>query len=160
MLHSALPLAFTVELRMLVETELHRAADYLQRIDVTVGLGYDQPIDATRLAVRRSPVVLGSLRYGLDLLRSEPAQQILVGANDAARNDMMQLAALDHSGVVVGGGSVDHILIHVIALSKLQCILYDSADVLFGVSAVEVSVTRNYLFFDVSFKFGINHSLR
>ena len=105
-------------------------------------------------------MVLGGLRYGLYLLRSKPAQQLLVGADDAARDYVMEFPPLDDASVMISCGGVYHVLIDVVAFRQLKGVLYDGADMLFGVGAVEMAVARDYLFLDICLKFRINHFLK
>ena len=72
MVEGASPMPLLVQLRIMGEAILHGALDNLFRLDEAVGLRHDVTVDAPRLMIRRSPMILNRLSHRLDFLLREP----------------------------------------------------------------------------------------
>ena len=96
-------------------------------------------------------MVFGGLGHGLDLFFVEPLAQFLILADDAARDEMMHVAALAKSRVVVGGDGIHDININVIMLGQGQAALDDFFGMVAPVGGIEMLVARQDLLLDVGF---------
>lgn len=154
MLEGSLVMAFLVELWIMGETELHRATNDLDGVNVAIGFCHNTAVDGTRWSLRRGTMVFGSVSHDLDLFGSKPFQQSLVLSNDACRNDVVGVATFDESRVVIGCDSVSHIdvdeglravLVHVSRrifddLGKAQTLRDDRTCMVFTMGCIERSI--------------------
>ncbi len=155
-LHGALPVLLAFELRIMPEPELDRAPDDGLRLDLPVGLGDDPSVDAPRIVVERRPVILRSLRDGLNLSRVEPAGESGVLPDDAPRDEVVGLAVLTQSRVVEGRGGVNDVFVHRIEIRQGQRIADDALDMRAPVRLVEGVIAGQDLCFYVGLKLPVH----
>ena len=96
-------------LGIVLQPELHRAAEDGLGLQVAVGLGHNLPIDASRRMAGRGAMVFHRLAHHFDLLRRKPFAQTLVGSHNLASRDVVDGTRAVHPDVVVGGNGVSHI---------------------------------------------------
>lgn len=82
MFDGALPMAFLVQLGIILQPELDGTADDRLRNNLSVGLGDYLSVDGAGLFPGGSSVVLGGLGNGLDLLGAEPLAELQDSADD------------------------------------------------------------------------------
>ncbi len=98
---------FARKLGIVRNTVLHGAAQRQLRLNESVGLGHNTPVDASRSMARRSAMVLCRAGYKLYFIVSEEATQLLVRANKPCRNFMMMFPPLLQTYVMTSSSHVE-----------------------------------------------------
>lgn len=145
----ALPVLVGGERGVVVESELDGALNDLEGVDVAVGLGNDASVDGLRRLGRGGAVVGGGLSHDLELCWLEPLEQTVVGQKYAGGIEVMALAAVDESEVVVGGDGVDHVDVDVVVACEVEAVGDDGKGVVAAVCGVEVVVAGEDVRFDI-----------
>ena len=100
-------------------------------------------------------MVFDRFAHRADLLLPEPAAQFGIGFENPACIQMMVLASVNESRIVVGGDCIDHVGVDRVVGSQCQAACDDRVDVVEVVCPVEIPVAGEYLPFDVVPQFGI-----
>ena len=94
-------------------------------------------------------MVGGGLSHDLELCGLEPLEQTVVGQKYAGGIEVMALAAVDESEIVVGGDGVDHVDVDVVVACEVEAVGYDGEGVVAAVCGVEVVVAGEDVRFDI-----------
>jgi hypothetical protein len=114
------------------------------RVYQSVALGDDAAIDGARLMLGARTMVFGSACYHLDLLGREPLAQTLITANQATARQVVLLASLGETKVVIGGCGKQHGGIDLgIILCKMLRLGHHRMSMVATMTGVEGVISRN-----------------
>ncbi len=115
-----------------------------------VGLCHNESVDASWSMVGGGTMVLCGLGYSLYLLGSEPLAELLVFSHDASRNEVVTLASLTESEIMVSCCHHDECGICLgVMLSHLCTALHDALYVVKPMGCIEVSIAGEDMLMEV-----------
>lgn len=145
MQQSPLPVSLLLQLGIVVKAELNRSSNDSLCINQTVRLGDNSPVDTPGLALGGCPMIFCGSGYCLNLLGTEPPVQMQFFSNNLSGRKMMLFTAIPQAEVMTGTSDIDHLPVNIVELRQIQTLLNNIPSVVFPMSGIEVSISRNYL---------------